>query len=41
MDPIKVKGVLDWPIPQNLKDVLQGYGRDLRNVARKWNLVGH
>ena len=21
MDPVKVKGVLDWPIPQNLKDV--------------------
>ena len=21
MDPVKIKGVLDWPIPQNLKDV--------------------
>ena len=21
MDPVKVKGILDWPIPQNLKDV--------------------
>ena len=21
MDPVKVKGVLDWPVPQNLKDV--------------------
>ena len=21
MDPVKVKGMLDWPIPQNLKDV--------------------
>ena len=21
MDPVKVKGILDWPVPQNLKDV--------------------
>ena len=40
MDPVKVKGVLDWPVPQNLKDIRSFLGfymlRHGRDVHPTW-----